>query len=32
LDVFDFELTAAEMQSIDALENGERIGPDPREF
>jgi 2,5-diketo-D-gluconate reductase A len=32
LDVFDFELTATQMQSIDALENGERIGPDPREF
>lgn len=32
LDVFDFELSAEEMKSIDALENGERIGPDPREF
>jgi 2,5-diketo-D-gluconate reductase A len=32
LDVFDFELSTDEMLAIDALENGERIGPDPREF
>ncbi len=28
-DVFDFELTPAEMAAIDALDAGERIGPDP---
>ncbi|MGL4953446.1 MAG: aldo/keto reductase [Culicoidibacterales bacterium] len=28
-DVFDFELTAADMASIDRLNTGERIGPDP---
>ncbi|MFI6070624.1 aldo/keto reductase [Actinoplanes sp. NPDC051343] len=28
-DVFDFELTAAEMASIDALDTGRRNGPDP---
>lgn len=32
LDVFDFELNQSEMDAILALENGERIGPDPREF
>ncbi|MFM5903600.1 MAG: aldo/keto reductase [Microbacteriaceae bacterium] len=32
LNIFDFELTTDEMLAIDALENGERIGPDPREF
>jgi 2,5-diketo-D-gluconate reductase A len=32
LDVFDFELTSAEMAAIDLLEDGHRIGPDPRTF
>ena len=32
LDVFDFSLSHQEMDSILSLENGERIGPDPREF
>ncbi len=31
-DVFDFELTEAEMVSIDELERGERFGPDPHDF
>ena len=30
--LFDFELTEEDMQSIDALERGKRFGPDPREF
>ncbi|THG29628.1 aldo/keto reductase [Naasia lichenicola] len=29
LDVFDFELTADELAVIDALDTGERSGPDP---
>lgn len=32
LDVFDFELSNDEMFAIDSLEDGVRIGPDPREF
>lgn len=32
LDVFDFALTEAEMSRIDALDSGERIGPDPESF
>lgn len=32
LDVFDFALTQSEMDQILSLENGERIGPDPRSF
>jgi 2,5-diketo-D-gluconate reductase A len=32
LDVFDFQLTAAEMEAIEALDAGERIGPDPDVF
>jgi 2,5-diketo-D-gluconate reductase A len=28
-DVFGFELTAAEMDAIDALETGVRVGGDP---
>jgi len=32
LDVFDFELSEAEMEAIEALESGERIGPDPETF
>lgn len=31
-DVFSFELTAREMQSIDSLDVGRRIGPDPDTF
>jgi diketogulonate reductase-like aldo/keto reductase len=30
--VFDFELSAAEMQAIDELDAGDRIGPDPDTF
>jgi len=31
-DVFGFELSAAEMESIDGLDRGMRIGPDPETF
>jgi 2,5-diketo-D-gluconate reductase A len=31
-DVFDFELSAAEMQAIEALDAGDRTGPDPDTF
>jgi len=31
-DVFDFELSADEMAAIEALDTGERIGPDPETF
>jgi 2,5-diketo-D-gluconate reductase A len=31
-DVFDFALTAAEMEAIDELDAGDRIGPDPDTF
>lgn len=31
-DIFDFELTDAEMSAIDQLDRGERIGPDPDNF
>ena len=31
-DVFDFELSERDMTSIAALENGTRLGPDPRTF
>jgi 2,5-diketo-D-gluconate reductase A len=31
-EVFDFELTPDEMASIEALDRGERIGPDPDTF
>lgn len=31
-EVFDFELTAGEMNRIGELDAGERIGPDPDEF
>ncbi len=31
-DVFDFELTEDEMTSISSLDNGTRLGPDPRTF
>jgi len=29
IDVFDFELSAAEMASIATLDGGGRVGPDP---
>jgi hypothetical protein len=29
LDVFDFELSAAEMTAIDGLDTGRRGGPEP---
>ncbi len=32
IDVFDFELSAEEMERIEGLESGERTGPDPSEF
>jgi 2,5-diketo-D-gluconate reductase A len=31
-DVFDFHLSDAEMESLDGLDRGERIGPDPDTF
>jgi diketogulonate reductase-like aldo/keto reductase len=31
-EVFDFELTDAEMQAINELDSGRRIGPDPETF
>jgi 2,5-diketo-D-gluconate reductase A len=31
-DVFDFELSDRDMASISSLENGTRLGPDPRTF
>ncbi|MED4205236.1 aldo/keto reductase [Neobacillus mesonae] len=30
--IFDFELTAEEMQTIDGLNKDERVGPDPDDF
>jgi diketogulonate reductase-like aldo/keto reductase len=32
IDVFDFALTQEEIQAIDALDTGERGGPDPDVF
>ncbi|AHC46591.1 oxidoreductase of aldo/keto reductase family, subgroup 1 [Achromobacter xylosoxidans NBRC 15126 = ATCC 27061] len=32
IDVFDFELSGAEMAAIDAIEEGPRLGPDPEKF
>jgi len=32
IDVFDFELSAEEMDAISRLDRGERIGPDPATF
>lgn len=32
VDIFDFELAADEMASIDAMKTGERTAPDPDEF
>lgn len=31
IDVFDFELTAAELTALDALETGRRGGPEPED-
>ncbi len=31
-DVFDFQLSDAEMQALDALDAGRRTGPDPDTF
>lgn len=31
-DVFDFELTTEEMETISSLDGGQRIGPDPNTF
>jgi 2,5-diketo-D-gluconate reductase A len=31
-DVFDFELSASQMASISSLDDGTRLGPDPRTF
>ncbi len=31
-DIFDFELSAAEMQAIEDLDQGTRVGPDPDNF
>ena len=32
IDVFDFELSAADMAAIDAIPDGKRLGPDPETF
>ena len=32
IDVFDFSLTNEEVRAIEALEDGVRVGPDPRTF
>ena len=32
IDIFDFELSADEMERIEALDRGERTGPDPDTF
>ncbi len=31
-DVFDFHLSASEIEAVDALDAGARQGPDPAEF
>jgi len=31
-DIFDFELTKAEMEQIDVLNQNHRVGPDPDNF
>ena len=31
-DVFDFELSEDDVTSISSLDNGTRLGPDPRSF
>ena len=32
IDIFDFELSDDEMERIEALDRGERTGPDPDAF
>jgi 2,5-diketo-D-gluconate reductase A len=32
LDIFDFELSEAEMMALEGLESGRRTGPDPSDF
>ncbi len=32
IDIFDFELSADEMERIEALDRGHRTGPDPETF
>ena len=32
IDIFDFKLSADEMAQIEALDRGERTGPDPDTF
>ena len=32
IDVFDFELSAADMAAIDGIKEGGRLGPDPEKF
>jgi 2,5-diketo-D-gluconate reductase A len=32
IDVFDFELSAADMAAIDGIPDGKRLGPDPETF
>ncbi|WP_447919037.1 aldo/keto reductase [Achromobacter aegrifaciens] len=32
IDVFDFELSAADMAAIDGIKDGARLGPDPETF
>ena len=32
IDIFDFELSQEEMDRIEGLDRGERIGPDPDDF
>jgi 2,5-diketo-D-gluconate reductase A len=31
-EIFDFELSDDEIRQIDALDRGERVGPDPDTF
>jgi diketogulonate reductase-like aldo/keto reductase len=31
-DIFDFELSEADIQVLDALDEGRRVGPDPKNF
>ena len=32
MDIFDFELSDEEMESIAQMEKAERLGPDPDQF
>ena len=32
IDVFDFELSPADMAAIDGITQGKRLGPDPETF